>query len=72
MTNNLESAVEYIPFKEVIKKRRWTIIMLIKRRSAKKEKKTINCSHLMTKKSYKRTINNSSIIYCLKNNKNIV
>ena len=32
MTNNLESAVEYIPDKEVIKKRRWTITMLIKRR----------------------------------------
>ena len=31
MTNNLESAVEYIPYKEVIKKRRWTIIMLVKK-----------------------------------------
>ena len=31
MTNNLESAVEYIPYKEVIKKRRCTIIMLVKK-----------------------------------------
>ena len=32
MTNNLESDVECIPYKEVVKERGWNIIMLLKRR----------------------------------------
>ena len=72
MTNNLESIVEYIPYKEVIKKKALDYYYANKEAISQKRKENINCSHLMTKKSYKRTINNSSIIYCLKNNKNIV
>ena len=32
MTNNLESGVKYVPYKEVLKKGRYNITTLIKRR----------------------------------------
>ena len=72
MTNNLKSAVEYIPYKEVVKKKALEYYYANKEAISQKRKININSSHLKTKKSDKRTINSGLIIYRLKNNLNFV
>ena len=72
MTNNLKSAVEYIPYKEVVKKKALEYYQSNKEAISQKRKININNSHLKTKKSDKRTINSGLIIYRLKNNLNFV
>ena len=72
MTNNLKSVIEYIPYKEVVKKKALEYYYANKEAISQKKKININSSHLKRKKSYKRTINSGLIIYRPKNNFNLI
>ena len=72
MTNNLKSDVEYIPYKEVVKKKALEYYQSNKEAISQKRKDKYKQLPPEDKKSYKRTINSGLIIYRVKNNLNFV
>ena len=70
MTNNLESDVKYVPYKEVLKKRVFEYYYANKEVLSQKEKINMNSYQPKTKKSCKSIVNNILISKRLKNNVN--
>ena len=70
MTNNLESDVKYIPYKEVIKKRALEYYYADKEVISQKRKDKYKQLPIEDKKSCKSIIKNGLIRKCLKNSLN--
>ena len=70
MTNNLESDVKYIPYKEVIKKRALEYYCADKEVISQKRKDKYKQLPIEDKKSCKSIIKNGLIRKCLKNSLN--